>query len=161
MESVYNLEFPAYCSEITIHGYRFSRVPEYRECVLRLQHLIYHTHEFSIEPNSGVHAITAYLERPGSEERSVLPWAGEGPTTALEDVLLLLSIFTSRDVFIEGRDMPGTGGTFYHDPRIHPGGHILRASIPYKRSPEVPDEFGLYHDTGFEESLNQGNYSGW
>ena len=35
---VYNLEFPSWCSEINIFGYRFSRVSNYEDKVLSLQH---------------------------------------------------------------------------------------------------------------------------
>lgn len=154
MEEVYNLEFPSWCTEFTISGYRFSRVEGYRERVLSLQHLVRVSSEFIFEPNNGVHAVTAFVERPNCEEEAVLPWGATGRHIALDDVLLLLSIFTSRDVFVRVEIVQGLDTALSHDPRLHPGGGQLRVSIPHKSVALVTDDFPNRCDIGFEEGLN-------
>ncbi len=150
---VYNLEFPSWCPEITLFGYRFSRVDDYQQQVRRLQHLITVHSEFEIIANSGGHAITAHVEIPEYEERAILEWTDDH-TTALNDVLLLLSIFTERDVFIiESQTNEKAPTVLTADHRTYSGGGILRCSIPYK---EYPLEIGPdSYDIGFEEGLNQ------
>jgi len=95
---VYNLIVPSGCREIAIHGYLFRRVQEYKEGVQALQHLISVYSEFDRPINTGKHAITVQVESPAKEEKPVLEW-GDKTATALDDILLLLSIFTLRDVF--------------------------------------------------------------
>ena len=64
---VYNLEFPPWCPAMTIHGYRFIRVKEYRERVARLQHTSGSSIEFSVAASPGQHAVTSYVEIPAAE----------------------------------------------------------------------------------------------
>lgn len=95
---VYNFIFPHGCRELTIHGYVFRRVDEYKERVQTLQHLILSYSEFDQPINTGTHAVTAEVDSPTKEKKPVLEW-GDKKATALDDILLLLSIFTLRDVF--------------------------------------------------------------
>jgi hypothetical protein len=152
---VYNLEFPPWCSELTIFGYCFSRVDNYHEQVLRLQHLTGEHAEFQIQPNTGEHVITAYVDLPDNEEDAILEWAGIG-NTALMDILLLLSMLTGREVFagaFEGNGDESEEGVILRDPRIYRWGGVLQASVPYyaRNIEPIPYECG----GGFEQTLNE------
>ena len=61
---IYNLEFPPWCPEINIYGYKFFRVKDYEHKVKTLQHLVSCISEFDIKQNTGGHAETAYVELP-------------------------------------------------------------------------------------------------
>lgn len=151
--SIYNLEFPSWCPELTIFGYRFTRVENYQEQVIRLQHLGSSIAEFEKRSNTGGHAITANVEIPKPEEQAILKWSGSN-NSALSDVLLLLSIFTGRDVFVgTAQDEHAEGDVILVDPRFYAWGGILRCSIPYREQPIEPEPFG--YDIGFEEGINQ------
>lgn len=125
-KQVYNLEFPPWCSELNIFGYRFARVADYAEHLTRLQHLQHFQAEFEIEANSGENAITAEVEIPDTEERAIF-----SKGTALSDIVVLLSIFTHRHVIavdsIEDLSMA--------DPRRYVWGGVLSRSLPYKPHP--------------------------
>lgn len=153
---VYNLEFPSWCPEINIFGYRFTRVDDYQERFLSLQHLSTALSEFSEEPNTGMHAITAFVEIPDKEEKAILDWSGDN-STALMDVMLLLSIFTCRDIFIlkpqSDKRIKISRDPIIADPRVFQWGGILRCSIPYKKFRIDPEP--LSYDIGFEEGINQ------
>ena len=153
---VYNLAFPSRCPELNIFGYRFTRVKNYQEQFLSLQHLVSVHSEFATEPNTGAHAITAFVEIPELEKEAVFDWSGSN-NTALKDVLLLLTLFTGRDVFVlkpqNSNEIKNTGGVIIADSRIYQWGGILRCSIPYRKQPVEPEPFS--YDIGFEEGLNQ------
>lgn len=148
---VFNLEFRPWCPEFTIAGYRFVRVNDYDEQVRKLQHLAGSYGEFNINPNSGEHAITAHVILPNTEDKAVLEWAQN--STALSDVLLLLSIFTRRDVFAVDENKSESHGVILHDPRIFKWGGVLQCSLPYKA--KLVDTWSNECDVGFEESLNR------
>jgi hypothetical protein len=97
---VYNLKFRSRCPSFTIAGYQFHRVDDYAEKVVRLQHLVNSHSEFKFLVNTGEHIITAHVDTPQTEEKAVLEWGDDSESTALSDILLLLSIFTGRDVFV-------------------------------------------------------------
>ena len=139
---------------MTVFGYRFTRVEEYADRVVRLQHLVTRYSEFKIRANTGEHAITAYVDIPEHEERPVLVWV-DSNSTALSDILLLLSIFTQRDVFVAEikENNEDNDHIITTDPRVYQGGGILRCSIPYKDQPIEPEPFR--YDIGFEEGLNR------
>ncbi len=150
---VYNLQFPLLCSEMTIFGYRFTKVDDYADRIIRLQHLGTSYSEFEIRANTGEHAITAYVDIPEHEEKAVLEWA-DSNSTALSDVLLLLSIFTKRDVFATDiKENEDNNDVITADPRVYQGGGILRCSIPFKGQPIEPEPFRC--DIGFEEGLDR------
>lgn len=96
---VYNLEFPAYVRTLDIDGYRFLRVEGYETALLGLQHRIDVTYEFNVPPNTGSHQRTAIAAFPEREQPSILPWEADTVVTRLQDILLLLSLFTGRNVF--------------------------------------------------------------
>ncbi len=150
---VYNLEFPSWCPAMTVYGYKFSRVPDYPDRVVLLQHPVMSYLEFNISANTGQHAFTAYVELPDHEDRAILEWKGDS-STALNDVLLLLSIFTGRDVFAfedKDSDLP----FLIPDPRCYQSGGVLITSIPYKEHPPYSDAWEFGYDVGREEGLNQ------
>jgi hypothetical protein len=150
---VYNLEFPSWCPEITIFGYRFSRVVDYEEKLFRLQHLVPMHSEFQLRLNTGEHSATAIVDMPEKEETAVLEWA-DANSTALNDIILLLSIFRGRDIFVTDISESGNyHGVITIDPRIHQGGGVLECSIPYKAS--STNTLPYPYDIGFEEGLNQ------
>lgn len=148
-KSIYNLEFPRFCKKMEIYGYIFQRVPEYQDRVKSLQHLSSVTSEFSIPMATGTHAITAIVDLPTKEDRAVLPWGHENPT-ALDDILLLLSIFTARQVFASEAKDDGDL-VIVADPREYFFGRSLRTSIPYERK-EFDD--GVEYNIGFEKAIN-------
>lgn len=148
---VYNLEFPDWCNEIIIYGYRFTRAEDYEDKYANLQHLVPHTHEFSVDFNTGQHAVTAYVDVPSKQKRSIFEWAS-GNAYALMDILLLLSLFTSRDVFV----LDGEEGVIIADPRLYQWGGVIGASQKYKGVPVFDqDEDYIRYDIGFEECLNK------
>jgi hypothetical protein len=147
---IYNLEFPSFCKAMEIYGYRFQRVSEYQDRVKSLHHTISSFHEFQIDQNTGNHAITAVVNLPSQETRAVLPWGHQNPTP-LDDILLLLSIFTCRQVFALEPEIE-QGAVIVADPRDYFFGLSLRTSIPYE--PKKLDEFTEY-DIGFEKGINQ------
>ncbi|MBE0684356.1 MAG: hypothetical protein IH589_20820 [Anaerolineales bacterium] len=154
---VYNLEFPSWCPEINIYGYRFTRVDDYEKRFLSLQHLNSVISEFDEDPNTGTHSITAFVELPDPYEKgAIFDWSGTDHT-ALIDILLLLSLFTGREVFAleeqNSKKIRNSNDVIIADPRVYQRGGILRCSIPYKKQPIEPEPFSF--DIGFEEGINQ------
>lgn len=127
---VYNLKFPYRCSELNIFGYRFVRAEDYGDKLASLHHLVTTHSEFSVRANAGTHAVTAHVEIPENELGAVLEWS-KNECTALSDVLLLLSIFTGREVFVIDDDLTDSDDfALTADPRVYQWGGILRTSLP-------------------------------
>ncbi len=150
-KAVFNLEFPSWTKEISIHGYRFYRVNNYEERLKALQHLTNCHSELSVSRNEGGHSHTAYVDLPNSEPTAVIS-PGTG-STALDDITLLLSLFTGRDVL--SLDEP-TGdkyvdGVIVADPNISRRIGVLICSIPYRRDDSGEDTPG---NAGFAEGIN-------
>jgi hypothetical protein len=137
---------------MNIYGYKFSRVEDYAEKVLRLQRLVPIHSEFRIPATMGEHVITAFVDLPECEDNAVLEWA-KSNATALVDVLLLLSIFSGRDVFLSQNEEGD--GIYLADPRQYHGGGILRASLRYKASHNDQNQNQIAYNIGFEEELNR------
>ncbi len=147
---VYNLVFPDYCNEMTIFGYRFIRVDNYESKVKNLYHLAPMDGEFKIPVKIGVHSITAKVEIEDKEEASVIDWVNTN-TTALDDILLLISLFTRRKVFKHDEQLAEKNIPIV-DPRIFPGGKVLLTSLRNNFHKGVyPNECDKY----FENGLNQ------
>lgn len=152
-KKIFNLEFPPWCPEMNIFGYRFTRVDDYRDKVASLQHGVTSFAEFETRANTGKHAVTAYAEIPEHEEEAILAWAN-GNSTALSDILLLLSIFTCRDVFeVDDENDDYDVGVILADSRIYQWGGVLGCSIPYEGRPIEPHPYA--YNIGFEKGLNQ------
>lgn len=148
LRPIYNLEFPSYCTALELHGYRFSRVPEYQERLLQLHHTVAVFSEYDIGPNTGTHAHTALVELRDPEPAPVLEW-GDQHRTALDDICLLLSLFTGRHVFSIAFDEMSL--PIVADPRTYQWGGILRVSVPYEAA--MVDEGEIPFDCGFEKGL--------
>jgi hypothetical protein len=153
---VYNLEFRNRCCEMTIGGYRFERADDYETQLLGLQHRGVGHSEFSIEACTGTNRATARVTPPDSEPRAILPWSN-ADATGLYDILLLLSIFTGRQVFV----LRGDGETqrrpvFLADPRQTLWGGVIQLSIPYEASPPLDEnEPTSISDDGLQVHLNR------
>jgi len=110
--------------------------------------------EFEILANTGSHAVTAYVDLPEREKKSVFKQRGSA-NTALSDILLLLSILTRRDVFtVDNASDGGKNKVITADPRIYDWGGVLITSIPYKEHP-IPDNEPHGYNIGFEKGINQ------
>lgn len=147
---IYNLEFPSHCTEMELFGYRFCRTENYEEQLQRLQHKGNFYSEFHIKANTGEHAVTSYVILPENEQKASFEWYGSG-NTALMDLLLLLSLFTQREVFAGESEPYGNDVVLFRDPRLYAWGGILRTSIPYKEK-QLDDDSS--YDVGFEEGIN-------
>lgn len=153
-KAVYNLVFPSYCEELTIFSYRFYRHKNYANSLQELNQPIDYSSEFNIQQNTGTHALTAYVQIAASEEKSMLDWSDSG-ATALLDIILLLSLFTGRDVAVVNKDIKlNEDGILIGDPRSWPYGGILKCSIPYEG--KIIDDNAPYEwNIGFEKGLNK------
>jgi predicted nucleic acid-binding protein len=137
---------------MTIFGYHITRVDDYQTKVTSLQHLETSRVEFQIRANTGNHAVTTYVNLPEKEEKPAIKRLG---STALSDILLLLSIFTGRDVFTVDNASDGSSDRIIiADPRVYDWGGVLITSIPYKNQP-IPDNEPYGYNIGFEEALNR------
>lgn len=97
---VYNLEFPDYVNTLEIGEYKFKRVDNYGEVICNLQWLVRVIGgEFDRKLSTGTHQITATVELPDKEKQAILPWGEYNKCTRLNDVLLLLTLFSGRNVF--------------------------------------------------------------
>ncbi|MBK8905860.1 MAG: hypothetical protein IPM53_32055 [Anaerolineaceae bacterium] len=149
---IYNLKFPYYCNELNIFQYHFTRTPDYSDKLNQLQHLGSVFSEFKISPNTGKHAVTGFVELPSPEPSAILEWSGEA-NTALMDILLLLSLFTGREVFAgePGTESFGPEAVITRDPRVYKWGGILRASPIFKASSDEPYSCNI----GWQETINR------
>jgi hypothetical protein len=141
---------------MTIGGYRFDRVDDYAERLQRLQHTVTFHSEFPIEAGTGAHQVTARVTLPQPEPLAILPWSGP-KATALDDLTLLLSIFTGRQVFVlRGDEAERRPQVLTADPRQTLWGGVVQLSIPYEKSPPQ-DERDPYStgDDGLQVHLNR------
>jgi len=98
---VYNLEFPDYVTSLNIDGYQFERVADYEQAFVNLQHVVQVIGgEFPRNLNTGTHQQTATVTIPDIEDSAILPWGKDTKVTKLNDVLLLLTLFVGRNVFV-------------------------------------------------------------
>ena len=137
---VYNIIFPHGCRQLPILGYTFRRTSDYVERVQSLQHLISVFSEFDQRIKTGTHAITAVVDIPPTEKKPVIDWQDKH-ATALDDILLLLSIFTFRDVFAVNTPVADGKEAITADPREYFFG--LRMAIQYE---EAEGEYGKKYD---------------
>ncbi|MBU0705643.1 hypothetical protein KJ657_03995 [Patescibacteria group bacterium] len=129
IKKVYNLEFRPYSNEMKIGDYIFKRVEDYPEKRMKLQHLGgISDSEFTTVESEGSNQITATVDCPEKERASIFPCSDEN-TTHLQDVLLLLTIFTKRNVFSIDDDEKGL---IVADCRQHNYGGSLTCSLPYQ-----------------------------
>ena len=154
-KNVYNLEFPPWCPNINIFGYQFARVGDYGDRIAELQHHAGNFSEFNLAANTGTHSVTAYVEIPEKEKKAIFEWS-DPESTALKDILVLLSMYTGRDVFEVDIEEKSEPKVILGDPRIFPWGGELIVSIPYKESLiENSNSLATRFDIGFEQELNR------
>lgn len=143
---IYNLEFPACIDQLSLDSYTFIRVPEYRDRVRSLHQVVKHFHEFDVDINFGGHAVTAEVTAPEPESPPLLKW-GKPSATRLNDILLVLSLFTMRHVWAEESEQ----GAIIADHRFYQHGWALRQGIPF-----VEQNLGGGRiDGGFEPGINR------
>lgn len=152
-KKVYNLEFSPWSPGFEVYGYTFSRVENYEEKVKSLQHLASGYSEFELNQSTGNHAITAYVNIPEKEESAVLEWANSD-SKALMDIMLLITLFTGRDVFVVEDDFDENGKfVITADHNYFYWGGSLRCAIPFEDGPKNDYEFS--YDIGLEKGLNE------
>lgn len=146
---VFNLEFPSYCNQLNIGDYKFYRVENYNEQLLKLQHTLPDWvngfgEEIMVYSSIGQHTITGYLEYSQQPVPSVLDWSTP-QAMEIDDICLLLSIFTQRDVFYvhELFDEKNSNDCKLNSFRIfsphkYSFSSVLRASIPLKIIDDIP-----------------------
>lgn len=147
LKYVYNLVFPSGCRQLPIFGYTFRRTSDYKEQVQSLQHLISVSREFEQPIKTGTHAITAVVDIPPTEKKPVIDWQDKN-ATALNDILLLLSMFTCRDVFAVNTPVVDGKRAITADPREYVFG--LRTALQYEAA---EDEYGEKYDIGFQKRI--------
>jgi hypothetical protein len=131
--AIYNLEFRPNATRLEIAGYAFERVSDYATAQSKLQYLVTsHGSDFSTTVQTGEHVHTANVTVPDNEPSPVISWQHRN-ATALDDIVLLLRLFTQRDVFVfNDVDDPGKPYAILADPRSSPWGGVLSCSIPYE-----------------------------
>lgn len=149
----YNLEFPPYCDSLTIQGYIFKRVQDYPAKFKSLHHTFHINTEFGkFRPALGTHALTAHITLPNKEDTPVIAWVNDKEKpTALDDVVLLLSLFTGRDVFHTPKPIDDGNCYTEKDPRRY--GLDLRLALPEKRV-KISDSEPYERDKGFAQGIN-------
>jgi hypothetical protein len=147
--TIYNLEFPYKRKTIKIGRFLFSRVEEYPNKILELQHRVNAFSEFDVVFNDGTNEITSYVEIDPEKFNN---W-DKIEKKELNNILLLLSLFTCRDVFA------GTWGYLEHeklialdyDSRIFGWGGVLLCSVPNT----MEGEGGEMKNVGKEKHINE------
>lgn len=125
---VYNLEFEWPDERMEICHYTFIPKEDY---IVRYKQLS-HARAFSRQPYgavrecNGSHISTGTVLIPSSERNPCLPWARED-ATEIDDIILLLSLFTQRRVLLFEEE--GTEGIIADDREFHYGG-TLKLSLP-------------------------------
>jgi hypothetical protein len=116
MLDVYNLKFEWPDEKMEIGAYVFVPAEGYCERYLRLQHLVNVGGGYcgSTKAVTGAHQVTGVVHLPGEAPPAALGWGHES-ATALDDILLFLSIFTGRKVF--ALDPAMADGPIIADPR--------------------------------------------
>lgn len=166
---IYNLQFPDYVNELTIGDYVFTRVNDYEKAFGGMMKL--HNSkggEFNVNIQAGSHQITATVKMPIKEKFCVLPFENKN-LTQLEDILLLFSIFTGRNVF--KKDWENTNDlALISDHRKFNFGGQLMCSVKYesmwknKNTGKLKTEDEMKNiptfdwdliDIGFEKTLNK------
>jgi len=144
---VYNLEFPMNCDNFNVYGYKFEKVKNYDENFSKLQNL-FCPYKSKINLNPCGNTITGIVEPLLKEKTSILYQESKTPS-ALFDILLLLSIFTRREVFTRKNLISSA------DQRQYFLGALLRDSLP-KDLLRIEKENGFFSkDIGLEIGINQ------
>ncbi len=124
---LYNFEFPLHTNEFVVNGYKFYKVDNYEERRQGLQQLVNVTDDQVVTCNTGTHQQTGFVEIPDNERPTVI-YKDFSDGTELIDILLLMSLFTQRDVFAVDIDIDAP---IIADPRVYAFGGGLVCSLPY------------------------------
>ena len=149
---VYNLEFPYGIDTFAIGNFTFSRAADYPDRIKELGHRAncYDCDVGEVDRQAGIHAVTGSLVAPKTRQTAALDHGTHDPD-ALDDVILLLSLFTSRDVFVAPAG-DRTVTELFADPREYEWGGTLLCSIPFCDQ-EVPKKC----DGWLDGTLGRGN----
>jgi len=136
---VYNLKFEWAGEMMEIPPYVFVPVDDYCDRYRKLQHLVDVGGGYcgSTKAVTGQHQVTGSVLLPDNEPPAALAWGHPDPT-GLDDILLLLSIFTGRKVF--ALDPNVDDGPIIADPREFQYGGGVGLSLGQVSR---PGEFGL------------------
>ena len=146
VHSVYNFEFPSHVGSLSLNEYIFKRVQDYGDKLGQLHHLDKCIDEFERTPNYGGHAITAEVITSTPEPPAILKWGKQG-VTHLDDILLLLSLFTGRHVWKK----EGNKVIIVADHRKYMHGNLLRLGLPV----DLKNDKVRQIDVGFELGINR------
>ncbi len=135
---------------MTILNYTFKREEDYAQKVTQLSHHGTSYGEFNLTYSTGKHVITATVESPSNESFS--PLAHGAPMKTLDDVLLILSLFTGREVFSTTNSNISDNIAIARDFRPYLCYETLGVSIPPRL---VKNDRGIAVDFGFEEDLDK------
>lgn len=150
--AVYNLVFnydstTGKYEEFTVGDYSFTPIDTYVEKYKSLQHLVNESHDYGdghstqVNTQNGIHAHTGIADNLGRGplRPSVFFKFATSPYrenfAGLYDILLLMSLFTNRDVYCGGcitakeHDFSSRYSGINADSRIFPFGHTLATSI--------------------------------
>lgn len=125
---VYNLQFQWPDEEMAIGTYTFVPRDDYLDRYEQLPHGMdsLRRPEGVVRACNGTHVATGFVLLPDEERALALGWARED-ATELDDILLLLSLFTQRRVLVfEEEDIQG----IIADPRKFHYGGTLALSLP-------------------------------
>lgn len=127
---IYNLEFPEKVHTLTLDGYEIKRLPNYKNAHSKMMWLVNSNGgEFSTKDQTGQHQATASVKE--INKKPSLPWRNK-QATRLNDICLVLSLFTGRNVFAIDEAIHKSNPTLISDHRTYHYGGILRCSIPYE-----------------------------
>lgn len=165
---IYNFEFPEYINSLCLDGYTIKRIENYEEAYSKMMWWVNSSgSEFSTTIQTGQHQATGIVEE--LNKNPSLPW-GNSTSTRLNDICLILSIFTGRNVFYLEEEAHNDSPTIISDHRMYNYGGILRCSIPYEAEffnedtletlTQVEIESDEYYfvnqrDVGFGKVINQ------
>lgn len=126
---VFNLEFPHYKDTFEIEGYVFSRIEEYKERFLSLQHNVAcFGSEYNVKRISGSNQITGKVRNLVEENPAYLEWKDEN-AKRIFDVLLALTLSTGRDIGSLDTSLENGNYVMKSDHREAQYGGVLRTSI--------------------------------
>jgi len=148
---VYNLEFPWEIKSFQVEDYTFTQVSDYDAQYQRLSHLV----QVNMVPlNTGENVITAHVNIPTPEKDGLIGIERPRPThKAIKDVELLLTLFTSRNVFCLDQK-PTSDMLITADPRKHMLNSVLDLSLRGHQKWEATKQ-RPNRNLGFEKWLNK------
>jgi len=160
--NIYNLKFEWPDEKMVIEPYVFTPAEGYRGRYLRLQHLVDVGGGYcgSTKAVTGEHQVTGSVLLPDDGPPATLGWGYPNPT-ALDDILLLLSIFTGRKVF--ALDPAEAEGPIIADLRkFHYGGGVALSLGQLRRTGEDGfDQYALNLSAGTSAVLERIRSDAW